>query len=365
VNEIVCTDYGHPRPGNSLNYVCSECGAYFSYNGQFEIDYQSVDLGQTSIWRYRHVFGLDENVTPISLGEGITPLVSDWVDGREISFKLEYLNPTGSYKDRGTTVLISYLHSLGVESAIEDSSGNAGASFAAYAARAGIRGKVYVPAYASGPKRAQIEAYGVELVEVPGPRSNAARAVVEEAESGVVYASHIYQPMVFPGYATLAFELYEQLGIAPGAVITPVGQGSLLLGMDFGFRALLAVGLIQHLPQLIGVQALACAPLWASSAQGKDASKEVIEGDTIAEGIRILHPLRGDEVTRAVKSSGGFFLAVAEGEILPARDHLASRGFYVEPTSAVVWPALLRSMEKLNDPIVIILTGSGLKYSPA
>jgi threonine synthase len=248
---------------------------------------------------------------------------------------------------------------------VEDSSGNAGASFAAYIARAGIQGKVFVPAYASGPKRSQIEAYGVDLEQVPGTRSNAARAVVKEAESGAVYASHVYQPHVFPGYATIAIEMYEQLGAAPGAVITPVGHGSLLLGMDYGFRALHAAGLIQHMPQFVGVQALACAPLWTIYKFGNDASVEIIEGETIAEGIRIRDPLRGDQVRAVVENSSGFFCAVKEQEIIPARDELAARGFYVEPTSAVVWPALHELIDNLSDPIVVVLTGSGLKFNPS
>lgn len=362
---IVCTKCGHPRVEKDLSYVCSLCGGHFTYAGNFEINYEDVNSEVMGIWRYRHVFGLDEDVSAITLGEGITPLVRDVFEERDILFKLEYLNPTGSYKDRGTTVLISYLNSLGVKFAIEDSSGNAGASFAAYAARAGIHGKVYVPDYASGPKRSQIEAYGVELVEVPGPRSNAAREVAKEASTGAVYASHIYQPHVFPGYATISFELYEQLGAAPGTVITPVGHGSLLLGMDYGFKALQSAGLIKNVPQFIGVQARACAPLWALSEMGNDAADMVVEGETIAEGIRIREPLRGDEVRSAVKESGGFFYAVEEGDILPARDELAARGFYVEPTSAVVWPVLLEKMNKLYDPIVVVLTGSGLKFNPA
>jgi threonine synthase len=354
-----------PRADENLSFNCPHCGGHFDYAGQFMFDKDMVDINQLGVWRYRHAFGLPDKVQAISLGEGITPLVWDMIEDRDVAFKMEYLNPTGSYKDRGTTVLISYLSSLGIKSAVEDSSGNAGASFAAYVARAGIHGKVYVPAYASGPKRSQIEAYGVELVEVPGPRSNAAKAVMQEAARGEIYASHIYQPYIFPGYATLAYELFEQLGEAPGAVITPVGHGSLLLGMDCGFRALLSAGLIQRIPQYVGVQAMACAPLWTISELGEKEVEKVVEGETIAEGIRILDPLRGNQVRAAVQSSEGFFSAVKEEDIFLGRDELASRGFYVEPTSAVVWSALFELMNKLKDPIVVVLTGSGLKFNPA
>jgi threonine synthase len=314
------------------------------------------------VWRYRDSFGLPTEVEPISLGEGNSPLVWDDVNGKQVAFKLDYLNPTGSYKDRGTTVLISYLAWQGVKSAIEDSSGNAGASFAAYTSRAGMHGKVFVPAYASGPKRAQIEAYGGELVPVPGPRSKAADAVEQDAENGAVYASHVYQPFVLAGYATAAYEMVEQLGDAPGSVIAPVGQGSFLLGMARGFEALHNANQISRVPQLVGVQSKACAPLWSLATNGENALEGIEEGETVAEGIRIRHPIRADAVLKAVQSSNGFMAAVDEQDIIPARDELASRGFYVEPTSAVVWPILPKNMNELKDPIVIVLTGSGLKY---
>lgn len=363
MSRIQCTKCQHDLSFHESDYRCPNCGGYFDYVNPFECDSSSIDKSKLGIWRYQTSFGLPEDVVPVSLGEGNSPLVWDEVNGKQVAFKLDYLNPTGSYKDRGTTVLISLLKWQGVESAVEDSSGNAGASFAAYSSRAGIRGKVFAPSSVSGPKRSQIEAYGSDLVEVPGPRSNAAEAVEDEAEQGIVYASHVYQPYVLPGYATVVYELVEQLGGVPGAVITPVGQGSFLLGMARGFDSLMHAGLISQMPQLIGVQSRACAPLWTMATFGPDKLDQVEEGETVAEGIRIRHPLRGKQVLDAVHTSQGYLAAIAEVDIIPARDELASRGFYVEPTSAVVWPALLERLDDLRDPIVVVLTGSGLKYT--
>ncbi len=230
--------------------------------------------------------------------------------------------------------MVSFLASRKVRAAVEDSSGNAGASFAAYAARAGIQARVFVPETASGPKRSQIEAYGAEVTPVPGPRSNAAQAVIQAAEKGTAYASHAYLPFNLPGYATVAYEIYEQLGQAPGTLVSPVGQGGLLLGASRGFAALKKAGLIRNLPRLVGVQARACAPLWALSSYGPDGLAWVTEAPTLAEGVRVRYPLRGDAVLKAVEESGGQFLVVDEADILPGRDQLARRGFYVEPTSA-------------------------------
>ncbi|MEX2160310.1 MAG: pyridoxal-phosphate dependent enzyme [Anaerolineales bacterium] len=297
----------------------------------------------------------------MSLGEGNTPLVEGRGFGKKLAFKLEFANPTGSFKDRGTAPLAALLKARGVDEAVEDSSGNAGASFAAYAARAGIRARVFVPESASGPKRAQIEAYGAKLMPIAGPRSEAAAAVRKAADVGAVYASHAYLPFGLPGIATIAYELVEQLGQTPGAVLAPVGHGSLLLGMAKGFEALRAAGIIANHPVLVGVQARACAPLWALSTQGAAGLAWVIEGKTLAEGVRVLHPLRGDELMAAVEASGGRFLAVEEEKILPARDALAKAGLFVEPTSAIVWAALEQIAEDLPEPIALILSGSGLK----
>jgi threonine synthase len=361
---IRCTHCQFEPDHKTSPYRCQVCGGYFDYDRGLEYEPAAVDRNQPGIWRYRSVFDLPDGVAPVSLGEGSTPLIWDEVEGKQVALKLDYLNPTGSYKDRGMTVLVSYMAWLGVKKAIEDSSGNAGASFAAYCSRAGVEGRVYVPDYSSGPKRAQIEAYGCELVPVPGPRSKAAEAVEREAELGTFYASHVYQPYVIPGYATAAIEMVEQLGGAPGSVLLPVGQGSNLLGIARGFDALVNTGLIAQGPQIIGVQSRACAPLWAAAKSGIVSPDAVAEGETYAEGIRILNPLRRKEVLDAVASSRGWMEAVEEADILPGRDELAARGFHVEPTSAVVWPALIENFENLKDPIVLVLTGSGLKYAP-
>jgi threonine synthase len=285
------------------------------------------------------------------------------VEGRRVSFKCEHLNPTGSFKDRGTVVLVSALVASRVSEAVEDSSGNAGASFAAYAARAGIAARIFVPDYASGPKRAQIEAYGAEVVRVPGPRSAASQAVVRAAQEGVVYASHAYLPHGLAGMATVAFELVEHLGRAPGAVYMPVGQGTLFLGVFRGFQALVSAGLIDRVPRLMGVQAKACAPMWEAFRSNSSIPVEVVEKDTLAEGIRIQNPHRGVEIMAALEACEGSIIAVEEEDIVEGRNALGRLGLYVEPTSAVVWSAITSTMDQVPDPIVAVLTGSGFKTS--
>jgi threonine synthase len=166
-------------------------------------------------------------------------------------------------------------------------------------------------------------------------------------------------PFVLAGYATAACELWEQLGEI-GALVVPAGQGGLLLGLARGFEALHRAGLIRQIPTLFGVQAEACAPL-AERARGDGETG--CADTTIAEGVRISRPLRAAQVVRAVLQSGGHFVRVREQDILPGRDELARLGFYVEPTSALVWPALQAALPALTDPVVALLTGSGYKVS--
>jgi threonine synthase len=361
MSEIRCSNCGQPYPEQGLPYRCVRCGGLYDFASFPSFNSEHVDASLPGLWRYRHAFGLPGSAPIITLGEGRTPLAWGQAFGRQVAFKLEYLNPTGSFKDRGSALLASLLCARGVETAVEDSSGNAGASFAAYAARAGIQARIFVPDYAAGPKRAQIEAYGAEIVSIQGPRSNTSEAVRRAADQGAVYASHAYLPQLLPGYATLAYELLEQLGQAPGTLVAPAGQGNLLLAVGRGFIALKQAGLIAQIPRLVGVQARACAPLWAVSQYGAAGLGWVTEGETLAEGVRIKHPLRGDALLRLVGDSRGEFVAVDEEQILPGRDQLARQGFYVEPTSAIVWSALEQVLDHSPDPVAVLLTGSGFK----
>lgn len=358
---VSCTNCGRGYPLDRMPYKCLACGGIFDAPAPLAYNPEKIDRSQPGIWRYRHTFGLPAGADAVSLGEGNTPLLWAEVLGRQVAFKCEYLNPTGSFKDRGSTVIATMLKSRGIAEAVEDSSGNAGASFAAYAARAGIRARIFIPASASGPKRQQIEAYGADLIPIQGLRTDVTSAVLKEADGGAVYASHASLPYNIPGYATTAYEIYEQLGTIPSAVIAPCGQGGLLLGVARGFDAIRQSGNLIAQPKLYGVQARACAPLWVMSTVGMSGMGFVTEGQTLAEGVRVKNPVRGDTLVRTVRASQGAFVTVEEDDILRGRDELSRRGFYVEPTSAIVWNALEQLLGQLPDPVVVLLTGSGNK----
>jgi threonine synthase len=339
------------------------CGGVFDHNGPPEIDLSRVEP-LPGIWKYRHTFDLDPGSPIVSLGEGNTPLIEDRTWKGDVFYKLESLNPTGSYKDRATAVLATVLVQRGIREAVEDSSGNAGASFAGYAARAGIHARIFVPAAASGPKRRQIEMFGADLVPVDGPRSAAAEAVRREAEVGCSYASHAFLPFGTPGIATMAYEIFDQLHGVPGTIIAPVGHGSLLLGIVRGFMGLQQAGLIQTIPALVGVQVSACPPVYLQFATG-EIPGEIPENATLAEGVRVRNPVRAEALLNVIRQHHGSIVAVEEEWILPGRDALARRGLYVEPTSAIVWNALEQVRTVFPSPYVLVLSGSGFKYQPA
>jgi len=319
-------------------------------------DPKAIFADAPGIWRYRSTFGLPDTAPMLTLGEGNTPLVPVQSAGKDLFLKLESTNPSGSYKDRLAAVLVSALVASGVRSAAADSSGNAGAAFAAYAARAGIRAQVFVPESASGPKRAQIERYGAAIVPVPGPRQAAADAVMQAVRQGSVYASHALLPQGLAGVATIAYELVADLGCAPGAVLAPVGHGGLLYGIILGFQALLQAGEIAALPRFIGVQARQNAPLW-SAAEGR----VFVPGITAAEGIAVRQPARMQELMQLERRGMVQFVAVDEEQIRQGSELLASRGFYAELTSAVIWDAFLQTHQALSSPVVAVISGHGLK----
>lgn len=358
---ICCRNCDRPFPVSQFPFRCPSCGGLYGYVEGLENPSPETDHTLPGIWRFRTSFSLPDQAPIVTLGEGNTPLVWTSAFGNQVAFKLESLNPTGSFKDRGTAVLVSWLLAAGVKEAVEDSSGNAGASFAAYASRAGIQGKVFIPAYASGPKRKQIESYGSEVVPVPGPRAKAAEAVLKEVDRGSVYASHAYLPHGTAGIATIAYELVEELAGPPGTILVPVGHGSLLLGIWLGFQALLKCGAISCQPRLIGIQAAACDPLYRAFHAEQSHSVPVPAGKTMAEGVAIVDPYHGASVLEAVRDSDGTFIHVEEGRIPEGQRALALAGIYAELTSALVWDGMRQLAEDLPEPVVCIITGHGLK----
>jgi threonine synthase len=328
------------------------------------ISRDDIDRGMRSLWRYRASLPM-EIARPISMGEGCTPLVQKAWDNFRPYFKLEWFNPTASFKDRGATVMLSFLRQIGVNAVLEDSSGNGGASVAAYGAAGGMRVKILAPAYTSPAKIAQVRAYGAGIQLVEGAREESEAEAVRQSNE-TFYASHNWQPFFLEGTKSFAYELWEDFNYsAPDNVIMPVGAGSSLLGCYIGFKELLAAGQIKKLPRLFAAQPLHCSPVDASFKEGRDTPvfREVLK--TIAEGTAIKRPLRLREMITALRETGGSTVAIPEDGIVSALKRLARQGLFVEPTSATAVAAMddliNRQVINAKERTVVLITGTGVK----
>jgi threonine synthase len=356
--------------------VCAACGSRFEAGpdepwrcecgGPLEIDADPLPDGPPAsldrdrgLWAFDSLLPVERRVT---LGEGFTPLVD--APAWEAAFKLEYVFPSGSFKDRGATTTLSRAAGLGVERVVEDSSGNAGAAIAQYAARAGIDADVYVPAGVKASKLAAIEGTGATAVRVEGSRqavTDACVAAVEEEEAAW-YASHAWNPAFFAGTATFAYEIAGQRGWSvPDAIVLPLGHGTLFLGAYRGFRRLERAGWTDGLPRLLGVQAEGVAPI----VEALHGSGGTTATNDAADGIQITEPARRQQVLDAIEATDGDAIALGADETESARGALHRAGFYVEPTSAIAVAGLeaYRKNGTLSPDadVVVPLTGTGLK----
>ncbi len=330
-----------------------------------------IDEGARGPWRYRAALpelpgGTD--YAPITLGEGGTPLLPRRLHGAAALLKAEWIMPTGSFKDRGATVMLSLLRAQGVRAVLEDSSGNGGAAVAAYAAAGGMAATILTPASTSPAKTVQMRAHGAAVELVPGSRQDTADAAIARAEA-IFYASHNWHPFFLHGTKTLAYELWEDLGFrAPDNVIVPCGAGSNVLGCEIGFSELLRAGQIDRLPRIFAAQPAACAPIAAAFLAGADTPVPVTIAPTIAEGTAIAAPIRLAEVLGALRLTQGGAVMLTEAEIAAAALDLARIGVYVEPTAAQPAAAFAKLLAAgtigAAQTTVLVLTGSGLKATP-
>ncbi|MEM0092495.1 MAG: pyridoxal-phosphate dependent enzyme [Saccharolobus sp.] len=310
---------------------CSKCGGPFD----IEIDFE---YSQNTAKNFPYINKL------ITLGEGKTPIIKKG----DVWFKLDFLNPTGSYKDRGSVTLISYLAEKGIKRISEDSSGNAGASIAAYSAAAGIEAFIFVPENAKGNKLKQIEAYEARVIKVSGSREDVAKAA---ENSGYYYASHVLQPQFRDGIRTLAYEIMESFKKVK-YIFLPVSAGTLLLGVYKGLKHLLDSGIIDEIPNIVAVQTEQVMPLCAKLKNINYKPPEKIT--SIADALVSTKPVLLDQMIKVVNEC----IVVNDNEIISAWKKLARMGLLVEYSSATVYAAYEKF--KVNDA-VLVLTGSGLK----
>ncbi|WP_276254737.1 pyridoxal-phosphate dependent enzyme [Halomontanus rarus] len=361
---LTCPDCGTDYDsGPDEPWRCS-CGHALEFVDRPHPEGSPRPLGQLDttggLWTFFEFLPIEKHV---SFDEGFSPLVDapEW----NAAFKLEYVFPTGSFKDRGATTTLSRAVELGVDKVIEDSSGNAGAAIATYAARAGLEADIYVPADVKQSKLMAIQRTGARPIRVEGTREDVTTACIDAVESGEGwYASHAWNPAFYAGTMTFAFEVAAQRGwTVPDAVVLPIGHGTLFLGAYRGFSLLNEAGIVDRMPRLLGAQAAGYAPI--VGALGGETDVEDGDETDIADGIQITEPARGTQILDAIEATDGDAIALGADPIETALDTLHRNGFYVEPTCAVA-PAALRQYREDgvledDDDVVVPLTGSGLK----
>jgi threonine synthase len=362
--QFACERCRHQFDPVATVWQCPLCGSALAIKGLDQIADHEIDRERSDLWRYAAVLP-STGRRPGLLGEGMTPLVLVELDAREVYLKLDSLLPTGSFKDRGASVLARYLRDRDVRRVILDSSGNAAAAMSAFATAEGLGCTVYVPASASPGKLVQARAYGAEVIPIAGSRDDVAQAAQDAArqQPDAMYASHNWHPVFVEGVKTWALEVWEQLGQQnPDRVFVPTGGGSALVGAWRGFSAVTSAD--RWLPRLIACQPAACSPIVQAWLEDQPI-RAVEPKDTIAEGTRIALPSRPGQIVEALRDSSGSAEAVSEEEIVSAMLTIARRGIYIEPTAAVGVAACRRAIHRgdlRNDEVVVVhVTGHGLK----
>ena len=360
-----------PSTGVTYELDCglwrSPTGAPLMLTAMEGLNRDQIVATDRSMWRYRAALPIDLE-PPVSLGEGCTPLLASRFGGSRCRFKLEWFSPTGSFKDRGASALISFLKQHDISKILEDSSGNGGAAIAAYGAAAGIAVRILVPEDTQAAKVAQSRAHGAEVELVPGDREATEVAAIAMS-TDIFYAGHNWHPMFLQGTKTLGYEIWEDLGFQiPDNIVIPGSAGSNVIGCYLAFTELVASGEAEHLPKLFMAQPENCAPVHASFQAGVDHPVEANLAPTIAEGAAIRRPVRLQQMLSALRDTGGGTVAVSENAIRLASMELAGQGLYVEPTSALGAAAYGQLIEHgtvaEDEETVVILTGTGLKATP-
>lgn len=332
--------------------------------------------GPCSMWRYAPV--LPVRGTPVSLGEGMTPLIRTERLGQRLGaealwVKDEGLNPTGSFKARGLSCAISMCAELGVRKVAIPSAGNAAGALAAYAAAAGLEAYIFMPRDVPQANFIECRAAGAHVTLVDGLISDCGRMVAERKDAeGWFDVSTLKEPYRIEGKKTMGYEVAEQLSWElPDAIFYPAGGGVGLIGMWKAFNEMEALGWIgSGRPKMIAVQAEGCQPVVRAFEQGKTRSEFWKDAHTVASGLRVPQPLGDFLMLDAIRKSRGTAIAVSDDEALDGGIELASaEGIFAAPEGGACVAALRKLLGngflKSDERIVIYNTGSGVKYLEA
>jgi len=357
-------------------YSCPKCGDLLQIGYRYEALRPRFKRllgkpGPHSVWRYRELLPVSAR-NAVTLGEGGTPLprsthLASDLGLREVYFKNEGQNPTGSFKDRGMTVAVTRAVEIGAKEVLCASTGNTSASMAAYAARAGLKATVLIPRgkIARG-KLLQAVVHGARIRSVSGNFDKALAKARTLAASDELYLVNSLNPYRIEGQKTMAFEVWEQLGNVPDVAILPVGNAGNISAIWKGFWELNRLRMTDRTPRMVGVQAMGAAPIATAYTKRENEIIPWPHPETAASAIRIGAPASWKKALRAVRDSGGSMLTVSDQEILRAQRLLATReGIFAEPASSAAVAGLIKASRwkliKGRESVVCVVTGHGLK----
>ncbi|MCW4019786.1 MAG: threonine synthase [Candidatus Bathyarchaeota archaeon] len=384
VTKLKCGCCGREYP-QSIVYKCKKCGGILDVHYDYDRLVERMDAlfarSEQGVWKYRELLPIVDYEKIVSLKEGGTPLLKCDRLGKEWGLKNLYVkdetrNPTGSFKDRPTTVSVTKAVEFGIKTLTVASSGNAGVSASAYGAKAGINRVVFVPEKTPPAKLSQIIAYGAKVVAVEGAYSNSfkmARLASEERDWFNVTSTY-NNPYATEGDKTVAYETYEQLNAScPDWVFIPIGSGPLLAGTYKGFDDLHKLSRISNLPRMVGVQSEGCAAIVRAFESGEACVEAWGEPETFASGIADPlqgYPEDGTFTLSTIRKSNGCAVACSDREILEAILQLArSEAIFAEPAGAAPIAGLKKLIDEgkidRNDVVVCAITGHGLKEPDA
>jgi threonine synthase len=378
---LYCSECGDQFNPDEIHTFCKKCNAPLL--SHYDLDRMRVEVRREQIanrskgmWRWHELLPVRDEANRVSLGEGDTPLLRIDRTGKNLGLKNLYLkdeslNPTATFKARGLAAAISRAKELGITKVIIPTAGNAGGAMAAYAARAGLKALVYMPADTPPANIKECQIMGAEVRMVEGVISDAARAASQIGQAEGWYdVSTFKEPYRVEGKKVMGLEAAQDFNWAlPGVIIYPTGGGTGLVGMWKAFQELEALGWLDGgaKPRMVVVQAEGCAPVVKAFTEGKDRCDFWDGAQTVASGLRVPKSFADRLILRTLYESQGTAVAVSDEEILAAQKSLAyGEGIFAAPEGAATLAALQRLIDQnwvdRDESIVLFDTGSGLKY---
>ena len=367
-------------PHTSLQNLCPVCkspllGRYDLAAAKRTLNLRALRARPNNMWRFEEVLPPGP---PVSLGEGMTPLIhatrlGERMGLRHLYIKDEGLNPTGSFKARGLSAAVTVAKTLGAQTLALPTAGNAGGAAAAYAAKAALGCVIAMPSDTPSANIIESRAFGADVRLIDGLISDCGKFIAEHAAKEKWFeVSTLKEPYRIEGKKTMGYELWEEFGgKLPDVIVYPTGGGVGLIGMWKAFEELEAMGLIgRERPRMISAQAAGCAPIVVAFEQHRDSSEFFTNASTLASGLRVPKPLGDFLILADLYASHGEAVPATDAEMLAAcRDMAALEGIFAAPEggAGLVAAAKLLTQDKIrpDDTVVLFNTGSGYKYLEA